>query len=73
MFLSSCSKSPPAISVFPPAELLTKGPALRQYPSDPSFGATVTYTIKLQDDYKECMQKDNALVDWDNQYFKVKP
>lgn len=68
--LSSCSKTQ-ANNVYPPADLIQHEDAIRHYPSDSSFGATVAYTIKLQNDNKECIEKDNALVDWVKDYFKI--
>lgn len=69
--LSSCKAIPQANNTYPPADLIQYQDPIRHYPSDPSFGATVNYTIKLQDDDKQCIQKDNALIDFVRQYFKI--
>lgn len=66
-----CSSPIPKSNIAPPQELIQTPNKIRQYPNNPSFGATVQYTIKLQNDYKELEAKDTALVDWIKDHFKV--
>lgn len=62
--LSSCGKEIVHSNTPIPSDLIVKPNALRPYPNDPTFGATVNYTIKLQEDYKQLEAKDTALIEW---------